>query len=184
MPKIIIDPIPLILKEAKDILLTHGYDGFNMRDIAKQSGIGTGTIYNYFPKKEDLLIRLMIDYWNELLIVIDTIDISQPDFYQKLYLVFQHFNTFTHNFHAIFLSDQFKMDRSKDEKCEPTNKKEFMDRLHGKLADIIIQSHYTSATNLTEYEIAEFIVANFIAISYSNSYPYQLFEKVLKSLLT
>lgn len=44
----------LILRCAKELLLEHGVDGVSMGDIAKKAELSKGTLYRYFPGKDDL----------------------------------------------------------------------------------------------------------------------------------
>ncbi|MDR2536035.1 MAG: TetR/AcrR family transcriptional regulator [Treponema sp.] len=44
----------LILRCTKELLLEHGIDGVSMQDIAKKAELSKGTLYLYFPSKEDL----------------------------------------------------------------------------------------------------------------------------------
>lgn len=44
----------LILRCAKDLLLEHGVEGVSMLDIAKKAELSKGTLYLYFPGKEEL----------------------------------------------------------------------------------------------------------------------------------
>lgn len=44
-----------ILDRAAQALLTHGYEGANLEDIAIAAGVSKVTIYRFFPSKADLL---------------------------------------------------------------------------------------------------------------------------------
>jgi AcrR family transcriptional regulator len=60
-----------ILNVAEDLLLKHGYRRITIDDIAKQSGIGKGTIYLHWKSKEELfgtiLLREIVTIWKELI---------------------------------------------------------------------------------------------------------------------
>jgi AcrR family transcriptional regulator len=45
----------LILSEAERLLSEHGYQNLVMEQLAERVGIGKGTIYLHFPRKEDLV---------------------------------------------------------------------------------------------------------------------------------
>jgi len=53
-----------ILDAATHVFAENGYHRTKIKDIAKAAGLGTGTIYNYFTNKEDLLFGLL-DRLNE-----------------------------------------------------------------------------------------------------------------------
>lgn len=47
-----------ILRATRDLILEHGLQSVSMSQIGKKAGVGMGTIYNYFPTKEDLVNSL------------------------------------------------------------------------------------------------------------------------------
>lgn len=49
----------LIADTAFDLFLKNGYLATKVIDIAEKAGIGKGTLYEYFPGKEDLLLYLI-----------------------------------------------------------------------------------------------------------------------------
>ena len=65
MPKIIKDPKEKILKVSSKELEAKGYEKLSMREIAKKSGIGLGTIYNYFDDKLSIVAALVSIDWNK-----------------------------------------------------------------------------------------------------------------------
>src|SRR6188768_2172083 len=50
-----------ILDTAQDLFRTAGYDATTTRDIARAAGIATGTLFNYFPTKESIVVALVMD---------------------------------------------------------------------------------------------------------------------------
>ncbi len=63
MPKIIEGAREKILENAKRRLFEHGYQHLSLREVAKESGIATGTIYNYFANKDYLIANIMLGDW-------------------------------------------------------------------------------------------------------------------------
>ena len=64
MPKIIEGAREKILENAKRRLFEKGYQHVSLREVAKESGIATGTIYNYFVNKDYLIANIMLEDWN------------------------------------------------------------------------------------------------------------------------
>ena len=64
MPKIIEGAREKILMNAKKRLFEKGYLHLSLREVAKESGIATGTIYNYFANKDELVATVMLEDWN------------------------------------------------------------------------------------------------------------------------
>ena len=67
MPKIIKNVKEDLLTEGKKQLLSNGYLNLNIRNITKKCNIGTGTFYNYFKNKEQLVIDILSNDWTSIL---------------------------------------------------------------------------------------------------------------------
>ncbi|EOO27393.1 hypothetical protein ICM_01439 [Bacillus cereus BAG1X2-3] len=60
----------LIFLKAVQLFQERGYENVTVQDITTACGIAKGTFFNYFPKKENILLFLgdsQIDLWNESL---------------------------------------------------------------------------------------------------------------------
>ncbi|MFI8684985.1 TetR/AcrR family transcriptional regulator [Rossellomorea sp. NPDC077527] len=55
-----------IMESAKNIFSEKGFEAASMAEIAKDAGVGTGTIYNYFPSKGALLLRIFTEEAEEM----------------------------------------------------------------------------------------------------------------------
>jgi AcrR family transcriptional regulator len=56
-----------ILKDARRILCSRGYEALTMRLVAADCGIAVGTLYNYYPSKEMLAGNVMLEDWQKCL---------------------------------------------------------------------------------------------------------------------
>ncbi len=56
-----------LLDSARSIAASEGAEAINIRCLARHAGIATGTVYNYFASKEDVLLALTEEYWHETL---------------------------------------------------------------------------------------------------------------------
>ena len=63
MPKIIEGAREKILANARQRLFENGYQHLSLREVARESGIATGTIYNYFANKDYLIANVMLEDW-------------------------------------------------------------------------------------------------------------------------
>lgn len=63
MPKIIKNLENRLLEEARRQIDKNGYSGMTMRSVADACGVGVGTVYNYFPSKDELLANYMLSDW-------------------------------------------------------------------------------------------------------------------------
>lgn len=76
-----------LLVHARNLADTEGIDAINMRTIAQKAGIATGTVYNYFSNKEEILLALTEEYWKQTLQHMDTV-ISADSFTSQLEEIF------------------------------------------------------------------------------------------------
>ena len=65
MPKIIENLETRLIQEAKRQIEESGYSAMTIRSVAAGCGVGVGTVYNYFPSKDDLLATYMLSDWNQ-----------------------------------------------------------------------------------------------------------------------
>lgn len=63
MPKIIENIREKLLEEAKRQVSELGYSAMTIRSVASACGVGTGTVYNYFPSKDMLVASFMLEDW-------------------------------------------------------------------------------------------------------------------------
>lgn len=65
-----------ILQKAQDLFIEHGEDKVTVEMIADAVGIGKGTIYKHFETKDEIYLRLMIRYEDQLSEVFDQLEAS------------------------------------------------------------------------------------------------------------
>ncbi len=56
-----------ILEQSLPLIAKLGYSAVSMRMIASAVGVNVGALYNHFPNKQQILVRLMTDHMNALL---------------------------------------------------------------------------------------------------------------------
>ena len=55
-----------ILDAAQDLIALHGYAGFSIRDLSRESGLAKGTIYHHFQDKREIYRNVMERDFSEL----------------------------------------------------------------------------------------------------------------------
>jgi AcrR family transcriptional regulator len=55
--------VEAVLQAAVRVLKRDGAAGFNTIRIAEQAGVSVGSLYQYFPNKQSILVRLQEDEW-------------------------------------------------------------------------------------------------------------------------
>jgi AcrR family transcriptional regulator len=66
MKKQIEDKKAALLKAALKLFTERGFHGTSTAQISKEAGVATGTLFNYFPTKEDLINGLYFEVKGEL----------------------------------------------------------------------------------------------------------------------
>ena len=67
-----------IYESAKELFVQEGYKNVSLRDIAEAAGTTIGNLTYHFPKKEDLLLRIQKELYEEFFSVFDS-DITQEN---------------------------------------------------------------------------------------------------------
>ena len=62
-----------LLYYARNIADAEGVGAINIRSIAQKAGVATGTVYNYFSSKDEILLALTEEYWKQTLLEIKTV---------------------------------------------------------------------------------------------------------------
>ena len=57
----------IILDAALRTFVQRGYPETKVAEIASEAGVAEGTLYNYFPSKEDLLLALFDEKWGRII---------------------------------------------------------------------------------------------------------------------
>ena len=73
MPKIIENLESRLIMEAKHQISQDGYGSMTIRSVAKACSVGVGTVYNYFPSKDDLTAAFMLEDWKQCITVIEAV---------------------------------------------------------------------------------------------------------------
>jgi len=78
------DKHQVIKKAAAELFLHYGYSKTSMEDIARAAYIGKGTIYYYYPAKEELFIDVLSEYSEQFFHDLQKQIDAEPSFEGKL----------------------------------------------------------------------------------------------------
>ncbi len=105
MPKIIDNLSEKLIREAHRQVMESGYAALNIRSVAKNCGVGVGTVYNYFPSKDALVAAFLVEDWMGRLDAIrraagssDCIDPALEAIYRVLRAFYQDYSTLFRDF--------------------------------------------------------------------------------------
>lgn len=181
MAKVIENPRQLILTHAREILSEKGYSQLTMRGVATACGIALGTIYNYFPNKDELMVEMMADYWKTFQSEIDGILGSAGSFSEKLRGVYHHLESFIGKFRTEWLRPELY--QAKEVMGSSRGRKfQAIEMLAARLSKWM-EEDGICFSNMTSLEGASFLVMNFLAMIQTPLVDYDVLEKVILSLL-
>lgn len=72
-----------LLECATDLFAEKGYFDTPVREIIIKSGFGTGTFYNYFEDKEDILKALLEEFADEIIFQVNNYYTQETDIYTR-----------------------------------------------------------------------------------------------------
>ena len=105
MPKIIENLESRILAEARKQIEASGYGALTIRSVAKECGVGIGTVYNYFPSKDALVASYMLQDWKSCLEVITRVSREADSPECIVHCMFDQLKVYTVRHQALFLDD-------------------------------------------------------------------------------
>ncbi|MBU3146048.1 TetR/AcrR family transcriptional regulator [Clostridium sp. CF012] len=165
MPKIIENLRATILLEAKNILLTQGFKDLNIREIAKNCTIGTGTFYNYFSTKEELVAEIFREDWRKVSNLVDALKLIEEPCKEKIRKIYISIGMFVTSYIPIFY--EMATLSGNDYRCREANRYDILYIKIGELLDIEKSKGNVHST-LSSYKLAELIVSNLMYINKNN----------------
>lgn len=105
MPKIIENIREKLLAEARKQVLEQGYSAMTIRSVAATCGVGTGTVYNYFPSKDMLVASFMLDDWMHCINVISNGCAEARDTKDALYSMYRELLNFKEKYTKLFTDE-------------------------------------------------------------------------------
>ena len=100
MPKILENVKENLIRNARKQLLEE--HRLSLRELAKQSGIATGTIYNYFFDKETILAEVMLEDWKKMLAEMDRSVENCESFREGTDRIYQNLSDFVSSYRAVW----------------------------------------------------------------------------------
>ena len=102
MPKIIENLESKLIEEAHKQVVQSGYGSLTIRSVAKACGVGIGTVYNYFPSKDDLLAAYLLRDWQNCMAAIDSTSRESDSSTLVIRCIFDQVLSYAKRHQAIF----------------------------------------------------------------------------------
>ncbi|MFT5872534.1 MAG: AcrR family transcriptional regulator [Clostridium sp.] len=176
MPKVIENLRETIILGAKNILLTEGFKDLNIREIAKNCNIGTGTFYNYFSTKEELVSEIFRDDWNKVSNLVEALKITDEPCKEKFRKIYTSIKLFVSSYITIFY--EMATINGNNNRCTEANRYEVLYTKISELLDIE-KAKGNILSSLSSYKLAELIVSN---LMYINNNKFISFDELYDNL--
>ncbi len=102
VPKIIENIKENLIIEGRKTLIEKSYKELNIRDIAKNCDIGTGTFYNYFQNKEEFVYEIFMDDWRKIIVLSESLKSLKVPLKDKIREIYIYLDGFVDKYLSIF----------------------------------------------------------------------------------
>ncbi len=179
MPKNLVNIKAEIIQTTRKMILEKGYENLNIRDIAKRCGIATGTFYNYFRSKQEIVSSLLDADWKAFrLSILRQTNTDQPPMGQ-LELMYVNLKEMIADIHSIwaagFPEDLESGTMSKLQRIKKDLRAEFSQHITE-----VIRGHVEAEQ---EAFIADFIARVFFSYAYEAQTGFDALRPVLEKIL-
>lgn len=176
MPKVIENLRETIILEAKNILLTQSFKDLSIREIAKSCNIGTGTFYNYFSTKEELVVAIFREDWVRVSNLVDELKLTEEPCKEKFRKIYISIGMFVSSYISIFY--EMATLSGNDYRCKEANR---YDVLYTKISELldIEKAKGNITSTLPSLKLAELMVSN---LMYLNKNKFISFDELYDNL--
>ncbi len=180
MPKNLNNVREDILLVTRQLLKDTGYSSLSIRQIAAKCGVASGTVYNYYSSKNEIIAEILNNEWNLMLRRIDQSTKSSIKAIDKLEIMFNELSYFMNNVHGFWI-DSYPIEKDTNiNLCTIREKKQF---LRNQLSDKIYSFADVKQTGNDEARnICQTVAV--ILIAYSNdNIDYSILKPSLSALV-
>ncbi len=168
MPKTLTNVKEDILAVTRQMIKENGYSELNIRNIASRCGVATGTVYNYYSSKDEIITEILLTEWKLMLKRIDqNAKTSTSPTIEGLEAIYKELNSFMINVHGKWFQTIQLVNIEDITVSKLSEKKKLLrDQISEKVSALIIPG---GEKKLISQEITDiFDVISHLLISYSN----------------
>lgn len=116
MPKIIENAREKIIDSGREMLVNRGYSRFSVRLLAENANVATGTVYNYFEDKTDLISTIIYEDWNNVNKRLENNLLSVTTLRDGVRMIYDEMYHFSHMYYEVWV--EYSNRRSKEKIVE------------------------------------------------------------------
>ena len=148
MPKVLEHVKEDILSTAREMIIVEGLKKISIRQIASRCNISTGTIYNYFNSKQDIIVSVAWQEWYSSLNKIDSTNVSTISPMDKLNFIFLELRSFLNMVHNMQSDDFYESVELEKLMKMRKNKKDLHELLSSKVYDALTEANIPKQDSL------------------------------------
>lgn len=171
----------ILLGLAREIIAEQGTDALNIRTLAKRAGVASGTVYNYFANKDDILLVLTEEYWRKTLQDMHDEICAERFFDQvrEMYIFLKDRVSSSAGILMASLSNAEGAGRQRMQAMQMVIRKMIIERLD---RDTQIKASVWNET-LTKEQFADFVMMNLMMMLRMRAQNIDTFTEILKRIL-
>lgn len=173
-----------IMKVCRQIVAEEGIAGLNMRKVAKRTNLAIGSIYYYFPSKDELLIASIESVWDDIF-SLDQVDLRKIKLSEYISLTYTNIKKGMEKYPNFLNIHSMSFSSSKDKKARLVMD-DFLTELKGNIIEILAHDcdirEDVFDENFTKEDFADFIIINIISLWLSQKsadFTIKMIEKLL-----
>lgn len=174
-----------ILSVSKEMVADEGIQAINMRNVARQCGVAVGSVYNYFPSKNDLMIATIDAIWREIIQRISECHASSG-FLENVENLFYSVKSGGEKYPFFFSVHSMSVAKSGKDKGRETMNQYFTsikaDLLFSLQADERVDMKFFSE-KCTQSDFVEFVFSNLISLLIQEQESCDLLLQIIKAAI-
>lgn len=166
-----------LLELARSIADREGIETINIRLLAQRAGVATGTVYNYFANKEEILLALTEEYWRQTLLEMD-ISITAICFCDQLQEIYTYLKEQLDHSAGKFMSslNSAAVGQARMKSMQSVLEKSLIARMERD--PDILADRWTN--NFTREQFARFIMRNMMLLLKADTSDFLFFLAIVK----
>ena len=168
-----------ILKVAKEIVSTEGLNALNIRKVARESGIAIGSVYYYFPSKDDLLIDVIEGVW-------DYAGCEENSFVEYIERIFNHTAEGIKKYPNFFTIHSLSFKAQNMNKAKGSMRKyleKFKDNLKISIDRDANVNQNAFDADFTKDKLVQFIISGLVSLVIQKNYDTMTLINMIKKIL-
>jgi AcrR family transcriptional regulator len=170
-----------LLEFAREIVNEQGPDALNIRALAKRSNVASGTVYNYFESKDDILLAITEEYWRKALAELRN-EIQADTFPEQLREIYAFLRNRLADSAGMLMSSLHNIESAGRDRMSSMQKVLMTAILHRMQQDKNISPDIWDET-LSDERFADFIFMNMMMLLRMNASSIDPFIEIVKRTL-